>query len=104
MFQLKSDQCCVLYSNCCKFLLFSVLLLQMCVPLILQNKLSLAESFVAGHSHLEKHLVTLLDSWCQPSFSVEEICRWGSWRGLLGGGHTLLDSTAGLSRCFLGRS
>lgn len=50
----------------------------MCVPLILQNKLSLAESFVTGHSHLEKHLVTLLDSWCHPSFSLEEICRYES--------------------------
>eukprot|EP00066_Takifugu_rubripes_P026856 XP_011616122.1 PREDICTED: exonuclease mut-7 homolog isoform X2 [Takifugu rubripes] len=48
---------------------------EMCVPLILLNKLSLAESFVTGHSHLEKHLVTLLDSWCHPSFSLEEICR-----------------------------
>lgn len=51
----------------------------MCVPLILLNKLSLAESFVTGHSHLEKHLVTLLDSWCHPSFSLEEICRYESW-------------------------
>lgn len=45
----------------------------MCVPLILQNKLILAESFVTGHSHLEKRLLTLLDSWCHPSFSVEEL-------------------------------
>lgn len=54
------------------------LLLQICVPLILQNKLMLAESFVQGHSHLEKRLVTLLDSWCHPSFSVEEISRYGA--------------------------
>ncbi|XP_036972745.1 exonuclease mut-7 homolog isoform X2 [Acanthopagrus latus] len=46
---------------------------EVCVPLILQNKLALAESFVTGHSHLEKQLVTLLDSWCHPNFSVEEI-------------------------------
>ncbi|XP_073334790.1 exonuclease mut-7 homolog [Pagrus major] len=46
---------------------------EVCVPLILQNKLPLAESFVTGHSHLEKQLVTLLDSWCHPNFSVEEI-------------------------------
>lgn len=46
---------------------------EMCVPLILQNKLPLAESFVTGYSHLEQRLVTLLDSWCHPSFSVEEI-------------------------------
>ncbi|KAM9338414.1 exonuclease mut-7 homolog [Symphorus nematophorus] len=46
---------------------------EMCVPLILQNKLPMAESFVTGHNHLEQQLVTLLDSWCHPSFSVVEI-------------------------------
>lgn len=51
----------------------------MCVPLILLNKSSLAESFVTGHSHLEQHLVTLLDSWCHPSFSLEEILRYEPW-------------------------
>ncbi|XP_076614734.1 exonuclease mut-7 homolog isoform X2 [Chaetodon auriga] len=48
---------------------------EMCVPLILQNKLVLAESFVTGHSHLEQQLVTLLDSWCHPNFHVDEISR-----------------------------
>lgn len=48
---------------------------EMCVPLILQNKLPLAESFVTGHNHLEQRLVMLLDSWCHPSFSVEEITK-----------------------------
>ncbi|XP_026152759.1 exonuclease mut-7 homolog [Mastacembelus armatus] len=48
---------------------------EMCIPLILQNKLSLAESFVTGHNHLEQQLVTLLDSWCHPYFSVEEISK-----------------------------
>ncbi|XP_029301139.1 exonuclease mut-7 homolog [Cottoperca gobio] len=48
---------------------------EMCVPLILQNKLPLAESFVIGHNHLEQQLVTLLDSWCHPSFSVGEIIK-----------------------------
>uniref|UniRef100_A0A3Q4BZM5 3'-5' exonuclease domain-containing protein n=1 Tax=Mola mola TaxID=94237 RepID=A0A3Q4BZM5_MOLML len=48
---------------------------EMCVPLILQNKLALVESFVTGHSQLEQRLVTLLDSWCHPSFSLEEITK-----------------------------
>ncbi|KAI4816456.1 hypothetical protein KUCAC02_008783, partial [Chaenocephalus aceratus] len=48
---------------------------EMCVPLILQNKLPLAESFVTGHYHLEQQLVTLLDSWCHAYFSVDEISR-----------------------------
>ncbi|CAJ1070878.1 exonuclease mut-7 homolog [Xyrichtys novacula] len=46
---------------------------EMCVPLILQNKLALVESFVTGHDHLEHDLVTLLDSWCHPNFRVEDI-------------------------------
>ncbi|XP_063746410.1 exonuclease mut-7 homolog isoform X2 [Eleginops maclovinus] len=48
---------------------------EMCVPLILQNKLPLAESFVTGHKHLEQQLVTLLDSWCHSCFSVDKISR-----------------------------
>ncbi|CAL8406015.1 unnamed protein product [Arctogadus glacialis] len=38
----------------------------MCIPLLLQDKVTLAESFVYGHPHLELRLVTLLDSWCDP--------------------------------------
>ncbi|KAM8829137.1 exonuclease mut-7 homolog isoform 2-T3 [Spinachia spinachia] len=48
---------------------------EMCVPLILQNKLAMAESFVTGHNHLEQQLVTLLDSWCRPGFREEEISK-----------------------------
>ncbi|XP_037548574.1 exonuclease mut-7 homolog [Nematolebias whitei] len=46
---------------------------EMVVPLILQDKLSLAESFVRDHKQLEQQLVTLLDSWCHPDFIVEDI-------------------------------
>ncbi|XP_040012664.1 exonuclease mut-7 homolog isoform X2 [Xiphias gladius] len=48
---------------------------EMCVPLILQDKMPLAESFVTGHNHLEQRLITLLDSWCHPSFNVDEITK-----------------------------
>lgn len=48
---------------------------QMCIPLILQDKLTLAESYVTGHNQLEQGLVTLLDSWCHPDFSVEEMIK-----------------------------
>lgn len=58
------------------FCLISNIILQMLIPLILQDKLSLAESFVKGHSQLEKQLVMLLDSWCHPDFSVEDIRKW----------------------------
>ncbi|XP_013859340.1 exonuclease mut-7 homolog [Austrofundulus limnaeus] len=46
---------------------------EMIVPLILQDKLALAESFVRGHKDLEEQLVTLLDSWCHPDFIVQDI-------------------------------
>ncbi|KAM6984825.1 exonuclease mut-7 homolog [Aplochiton taeniatus] len=46
---------------------------EMCVPLILQDKLSMAETYVKGHPHLEERLVKLLDSWCDPRFTVEDI-------------------------------
>lgn len=46
---------------------------EMCIPLILQDKLPLAESYVQGHKHLEQALVTLLDSWCHPNFDVNQI-------------------------------
>ncbi|XP_056289107.1 exonuclease mut-7 homolog [Pseudoliparis swirei] len=46
---------------------------EMCVPLILQDKLPMAESFVTGHNDLEQQLVTLLDSWCHPYFNEEAI-------------------------------
>ncbi|KAG9354167.1 hypothetical protein JZ751_012291 [Albula glossodonta] len=48
---------------------------QICVPLILQDKMPLAESYVKGHSHLEEGLVKLLDAWCSPNFSVVQLQR-----------------------------
>lgn len=50
--------------------------LQMCAPLILQNKLPLAESFVSGHQRLEEELLAMLDSWCQPGFTADHISRY----------------------------
>ncbi|KAJ8260556.1 hypothetical protein COCON_G00162790 [Conger conger] len=48
---------------------------QVCVPLVLQDKLPLAESYVQGHSHLEEALLKLLDSWCDPRFSLAQLRR-----------------------------
>ncbi|XP_064863650.1 exonuclease mut-7 homolog isoform X2 [Oncorhynchus nerka] len=48
---------------------------EMCVPLILQDKLPMAESFVRGHPRLEERMVTLLDSWCHPDFSIAQLRR-----------------------------
>lgn len=46
---------------------------EMCIPLILQDKLTLVESYVQGHKHLEQALVALMDSWCHPNFDVCQI-------------------------------
>ncbi|XP_066507568.1 exonuclease mut-7 homolog isoform X2 [Hoplias malabaricus] len=48
---------------------------QICVPLILLDKLPLAESYVRNDPELQKKLVMLLDSWCIPSINVKELCR-----------------------------
>ncbi|XP_076875200.1 exonuclease mut-7 homolog isoform X2 [Brachyhypopomus gauderio] len=48
---------------------------QVCVPLILLDKLPMAESFVQGHAELQERLTLLLDSWCSPSFRLEELRR-----------------------------
>ncbi|KAB0339843.1 hypothetical protein FD754_023613, partial [Muntiacus muntjak] len=46
---------------------------KMCVPLLLQDKVGLAERYVAGLPHLQRRLLTLIDSWCQPGFDVRVV-------------------------------
>ncbi|MBN3323902.1 MUT7 Exonuclease, partial [Atractosteus spatula] len=46
---------------------------EVCVPLILLDKQSLAESLVRGHPSLQERLVRLLDSWCAPDFSLAHL-------------------------------
>ncbi|KAG9263260.1 hypothetical protein AMEX_G23275 [Astyanax mexicanus] len=48
---------------------------QMCVPLILLDKLPLAESYVRDYPELQRRLVQLLDSWCSPDFSLDNLRR-----------------------------
>nr|XP_055064901.1 exonuclease mut-7 homolog [Misgurnus anguillicaudatus]XP_055064902.1 exonuclease mut-7 homolog [Misgurnus anguillicaudatus]XP_055064903.1 exonuclease mut-7 homolog [Misgurnus anguillicaudatus] len=45
----------------------------MCVPLILLDKLSLVEMYVRDHPNLQHRVVTLLDSWCDPSFNIQTL-------------------------------
>ncbi|KAG7264391.1 hypothetical protein CRUP_024996 [Coryphaenoides rupestris] len=47
----------------------------MCTPLLLQDKVTLAEHYVSGHPDLERRLATLLDSWCDPRFSPDTVVR-----------------------------
>ncbi|GAA6104402.1 exonuclease mut-7 homolog, partial [Tachysurus ichikawai] len=46
---------------------------QMCVPLILMDKLTLAEAYVQDHADLQERLILLLDSWCSPDFNLENV-------------------------------
>ncbi|KAF5890396.1 exonuclease mut-7, partial [Clarias magur] len=48
---------------------------QVCVPLILMDKLALAEAYVQDHSDLQERLIRLLDSWCGPDFNLETVRR-----------------------------
>lgn len=55
--------------------LSTCLVCQMCVPLILMDKLSLAEAYVQDHADLQERLIRLLDSWCSPDFNLENVRR-----------------------------
>ncbi|MGH0124867.1 UNVERIFIED_CONTAM: hypothetical protein FKN15_017157 [Acipenser sinensis] len=44
-----------------------------CIPLVLQDKLQLAEAFVSDYQDLQNRLVRLLDSWCSPGFDPSHL-------------------------------
>ncbi|MBN3292771.1 MUT7 Exonuclease, partial [Polypterus senegalus] len=46
---------------------------KVCVPLILMDKLQLAETFVSHSVELQCHLLRLLDSWCARDFDSESL-------------------------------
>ncbi|VCW69852.1 unnamed protein product, partial [Gulo gulo] len=48
---------------------------KMSAPLLLQDKMALAERYVAGFPDLQRRLLALLDSWCQPSFDIRVVAR-----------------------------
>ncbi|XP_060107482.1 exonuclease mut-7 homolog [Heteronotia binoei] len=48
---------------------------KMCVPLLLQDKINLVESYVEEHPDLQQRLLCLLDSWCEPGFRTETVTR-----------------------------
>uniref|UniRef100_A0A8C9JZ05 Exonuclease mut-7-like protein n=1 Tax=Panthera tigris altaica TaxID=74533 RepID=A0A8C9JZ05_PANTA len=43
---------------------------KMCTPLLLQDRVSLVERYVAGFPDLQRRLLALLDSWCRPGFDI----------------------------------
>ncbi|XP_059782127.1 exonuclease mut-7 homolog isoform X6 [Balaenoptera ricei] len=48
---------------------------QMCIPLLLQDKADLVERYVDGFPDLQRRLLALLDSWCQPAFDIRVVAR-----------------------------
>ncbi|XP_006863839.1 PREDICTED: probable exonuclease mut-7 homolog [Chrysochloris asiatica] len=48
---------------------------KMSIPLLLQNKVNLVESYVDGFPDLQRRLVVLMDSWCQPGFSIRDVAK-----------------------------
>ncbi|XP_047686545.1 exonuclease mut-7 homolog isoform X4 [Prionailurus viverrinus] len=48
---------------------------KMCTPLLLQDRVSLVERYVAGFPDLQRRLLALLDSWCRPGFDIGVVAR-----------------------------
>uniref|UniRef100_UPI00398EB289 exonuclease mut-7 homolog n=1 Tax=Pristiophorus japonicus TaxID=55135 RepID=UPI00398EB289 len=48
---------------------------EMCIPLLLQDKVSLVEAYVADYPALQNRLLQMLDSWCHPAFNCRDIQR-----------------------------
>ncbi|XP_061459965.1 exonuclease mut-7 homolog isoform X2 [Rhineura floridana] len=53
---------------------------KMCVPLLLQDKTDLVDSYVEGYSDLQKQLLQVLDLWFAPGFQIKDITR--QYRGV----------------------
>ncbi|MGH0174469.1 UNVERIFIED_CONTAM: hypothetical protein FKN15_068127 [Acipenser sinensis] len=56
---------------------------KVCIPLVLQDKLQLAEAFVSDYQDLQNRLVRLLDSWCSPGFDPSHLL--SCWECTAGG-------------------
>ncbi|XP_078082867.1 exonuclease mut-7 homolog isoform X2 [Mustelus asterias] len=48
---------------------------EMCIPLLLQDKVNLVEAYVADYPELQHCLLQLLDSWCHPVMNTANIQR-----------------------------
>ncbi|XP_011904312.1 PREDICTED: uncharacterized protein LOC105580640 isoform X2 [Cercocebus atys] len=54
---------------------------KMSVPLLLQDKVALVERYVAGFPDLQRRLLALMDSWCQPGFDIKDVASF--WKHLV---------------------
>ncbi|KAM4877087.1 exonuclease mut-7 homolog isoform 2-T2 [Thomomys bottae] len=48
---------------------------KMSVPLLLQDRLDLVKNYVADFPDLQRRLLVLMDSWCQPGFDIRALAR-----------------------------
>ncbi|XP_060697193.1 exonuclease mut-7 homolog isoform X2 [Hemiscyllium ocellatum] len=48
---------------------------QICIPLLLQDKVNLVEAYIADYPGLQCDLLQLLDSWCQLTVNIADIQR-----------------------------
>ncbi|XP_043575615.1 exonuclease mut-7 homolog [Chiloscyllium plagiosum] len=48
---------------------------QVCIPLLLQDKVNLVEAYIADYPGLQCDLLQLLDSWCQLTVNIADIQR-----------------------------
>ncbi|NXD83047.1 MUT7 Exonuclease, partial [Halcyon senegalensis] len=48
---------------------------KMCTPLLLQDKTNLVEDYVGEYPELQSKLLQILDTWCEPCFSIRDIPR-----------------------------
>ncbi|XP_067833397.1 exonuclease mut-7 homolog isoform X2 [Heptranchias perlo] len=48
---------------------------EICIPLLLQDKTSLVEAYVAEYPELQHHLLQVLDSWCDSAVNTRDIRR-----------------------------
>lgn len=47
----------------------------MSAPLLLQDRVNLMERYVDGFPDLQRRLLALMDSWCQPGFDISVVAR-----------------------------
>uniref|UniRef100_A0A8D0GUQ0 Uncharacterized protein n=1 Tax=Sphenodon punctatus TaxID=8508 RepID=A0A8D0GUQ0_SPHPU len=48
---------------------------EICIPLLLQDKTNIVESYVSDHPDLQCKLLQILDTWCEPDFNPKDIAR-----------------------------
>ncbi|XP_050175809.1 exonuclease mut-7 homolog isoform X3 [Myiozetetes cayanensis] len=48
---------------------------KMCIPLLLQDKANVVEDYVGEYPELQRKLLQILDSWCDPGVNIRDVTR-----------------------------